>query len=891
MSKGSKRALAVVMVGALVSAAGPAGAALSFNVAPSGWPNDAHRTAAVSAIQSAVNRYNVYGDFGNYNVHVYYNAGIPTAQANYLGAIGFGGTYPNERVMMHELAHYLGSGTYGTPWDGPNGEARIDQFDGLEAPLQGDGAHFWPYGLNFDSEGAEINRQRQVAMVYAQRADMGIGPAAIPGATAVSLRASDASGESAFNYASTWNDNRFARPGANYTTGNFLLRTPASGNSFTFVGESLRVNNTNGTGGGLLYKGTGTTGVTRFKNLILDGGYVRHASGAGDVFRLGGKVTLASSSTIDAAQGPITVTANIGGTGSLTKTGPYTLMLAGGNTYSGSTTINEGTLRLAPAAAVASYTFDSVSGGTVINGGSGGAAMNGTLANGASIVGGGRFGNAVRLTNGGSVNINNPIVDLGTNTSWTVSAWVRTATAGGSILTKGDGAGWAYGNTILYLGDGTAGGSGGIPSAVRWGGGFFQGSPGATAVNNNAWHQVTYVNDVGSYAIYVDGVAQPLSAGNGGFSVPDIGSVVRLGVSTNTFPADGTANYNGLLDSVQFYGQALSAGQIAAQYQGRSVGPLPTTTDVTIAGGATLDVNGLTQQIRSLSGAAGASVTLGAGQLVVNSPNNTRFGGTISGTNGTLVKSGAGTLTLAGRNTYTGATTVSAGTLAFEASQRLSSLVVAAGATAAISPGAAATVVTDSLSLAGAAGAWDGMLDLAGGAVAVNYGPGETSPLEVIADQVRSGRHGGDWEGFGITSALADANRVGVGYAESAFALGPGGGMFGGEAVDGTAVLLRASFYGDTDLDGVVGPDDLLALRRNLGASGGRAVWQNGDFDSDGRVGARDLALLRRNFGTSMPATASTAQFAAVPEPAAAAVLLPLGALAVRRRRRTAGGI
>ena len=97
--------------------------ALSFTVEAGGWPNAAHRNAAVNAMQSAVNRYNAYGDFGNYNVYVYYNAGIPTAQANYLGSIGFGGTYPNERVTMHEMAHYLGSGTYGDPWDGPRGEA------------------------------------------------------------------------------------------------------------------------------------------------------------------------------------------------------------------------------------------------------------------------------------------------------------------------------------------------------------------------------------------------------------------------------------------------------------------------------------------------------------------------------------------------------------------------------------------------------------------------------------------------------------------------------------------------------------------------------------------------------------------------------------------------
>jgi hypothetical protein len=31
-----------------------------------------------------VNRYNIYGDFGSYNIYVYYDSGIPTAQSSYL---------------------------------------------------------------------------------------------------------------------------------------------------------------------------------------------------------------------------------------------------------------------------------------------------------------------------------------------------------------------------------------------------------------------------------------------------------------------------------------------------------------------------------------------------------------------------------------------------------------------------------------------------------------------------------------------------------------------------------------------------------------------------------------------------------------------------------------
>ena len=182
--------------------------------------------------------------------------------------------------------------------------------------------------------------------------------------------------------------------------------------------------------------------------------------------------------------------------------------------------------------------------------------MNGALAGGASIVGGGHAGNAVSVAGGASVNINNPITNLGNAANWTVSAWVKTATPGASILSKSDG-GWSSGNTIFYLGDGTAGGSGGIPSGVRWGGGFFQGSTGATPVNDNTWHQVTYVNSGGAYGLYVDGLAQPLSAGNAGFGNADVGSIVRLGVTTNTFAGDGTVNFNGQLDDVQFYNQAL----------------------------------------------------------------------------------------------------------------------------------------------------------------------------------------------------------------------------------------------------------------------------------------------------------------------------------------------
>jgi autotransporter-associated beta strand protein len=94
---------------------------------------------------------------------------------------------------------------------------------------------------------------------------------------------------------------------------------------------------------------------------------------------------------------------------------------------------------------------------------------------------------------------------------------------------------------------------------------------------------------------------------------------------------------------------------------------LPPVTAVTLAdtAGATLDLNGNNQTVASLSGggASGGNVTLGAGSLTVAGTGTATYQGVISGM-GSLVKSGVGTQTLANANSYSGGTTVSAGTLA-----------------------------------------------------------------------------------------------------------------------------------------------------------------------------------------------------------------------------------
>lgn len=88
---------------------------------------------------------------------------------------------------------------------------------------------------------------------------------------------------------------------------------------------------------------------------------------------------------------------------------------------------------------------------------------------------------------------------------------------------------------------------------------------------------------------------------------------------------------------------------------------VPSASDVTVAGGATFDLNNFGDTIGSLAGAG--MVSLGSGALTIGGTSTSAtFSGVISGS-GSLTKVGTSTQTLTGANIYSGGTTLRTGSL------------------------------------------------------------------------------------------------------------------------------------------------------------------------------------------------------------------------------------
>ena len=115
----------------------------------------------------------------NKTIRVYYQPGVPTAEANWNGDLRFGSdrAYMTQRTALHEIAHTLGVGQRNAFNDRcaannwPIANALLRSWDGSSASIACGGGHFWPYGLNYETEWSETNADRNVLLVEAMIRD------------------------------------------------------------------------------------------------------------------------------------------------------------------------------------------------------------------------------------------------------------------------------------------------------------------------------------------------------------------------------------------------------------------------------------------------------------------------------------------------------------------------------------------------------------------------------------------------------------------------------------------------------------------------------------------------------------------------------------------------
>jgi autotransporter-associated beta strand protein len=393
--------------------------------------------------------------------------------------------------------------------------------------------------------------------------------------------------------------------------------------------------------GTLALGGAGITiaaaGITVAENLTLNrnnttGEYASSAiqNNSGNNI-LSGTISLSSNASIDVAGGSLAISNSISETAasSLTKTGGSLLTLSGSNSYSGGTTINGGgivinadaALGAVPVSAATNVTF---SGSGSLQQASATSAL--TLNANRSIVI--NTGATATFNAGGAANVLTINGEVSNQTSTgnfrLATAASGSATTGTVVLTGSNN--FAAGSIISLGAIGTNIGGG----ILRLANSNALGSNAVTIAGNGSGQNV-----LGEAAVELTGgitigsnVTFNLSGhGNAGLTT---GDHLRNVSGNNTF--NGTINITNTGGSYQI--DSADADSL-----------------LTIGGNIT---NTLTSASARALNVIGAGDTLISGIVGENNPATAKLG---------LAKSGAGTLTLSASNTYSGATTVSSGTL------------------------------------------------------------------------------------------------------------------------------------------------------------------------------------------------------------------------------------
>jgi len=384
-----------------------------------------------------------------------------------------------------------------------------------------------------------------------------------------------------------------------------------------------------------------------------------------------GSTTLTGNPTFHAAANTTLILGPVGdgsaGYG-ITKTGAGTMTLNGHSTYGGSTIIGEGTLRLSGAASGLGNLMpmgDSITYGSLgTNAGYRGPLDNLLSADGYTFLYVGS-----QTSNPGSL----PTTPVNQTHHEGHSGWNVAQVLNGVTATAQGGLGWlSVDPNIVTLMIGTnnrGGGVVGVPAAIDQLGQIIdnvsQQTPGAALFVAEITPIPGQEAFVSAYNASLVALVNSKQAGGGNVYLVDLNTNYPANaLPDNLHPND--TGYNWMAE--QWYNAIVATKGITGD------NGLPATTAVSLAQGATLDLNGVNQTVASLADYAGA------GGAVINSANaspltltlnpssgSTTFSGTItdSGAAGAigLIKSGAGTQVLSGANQIAGPVDVQEGTL------------------------------------------------------------------------------------------------------------------------------------------------------------------------------------------------------------------------------------
>ncbi len=165
---------------------------ITYTITKSANPTATEQTAydlITTAMDKAIAYYNCYTNITKAE-NVQYVPSVATADANSNGSMRFGSdtSYMDYRTAMHEIAHTVGIGTAAN-WSsfvanglftGTNAAQQLQAINAtLTTPLytdvHADTQHFWPYGINYQSEvKSEADLFAHMKMVMAIRKDLGL---------------------------------------------------------------------------------------------------------------------------------------------------------------------------------------------------------------------------------------------------------------------------------------------------------------------------------------------------------------------------------------------------------------------------------------------------------------------------------------------------------------------------------------------------------------------------------------------------------------------------------------------------------------------------------------------------------------------------------------------